>query len=347
MSADLSEGQGTLEPQWPYYGERARGMPYAWTGRLVKDKSVTQDFTINEHISDDGYADPDWGRQVYIGFIGGSPSLSQALAPYSNPYYYWLCSFLGHALLYDQSVNTALNTASVQFMGCSFSGTELRTGFTPWWWNMTGEWDTSYIGVYGNGNMHLRYYTAPADAATPEYVTGPTSEDVGVSCEFSAFAGDPYGHDVKYRFDWGDNSPYNETGWYSDGEIASLNHSWSSAGAYNVRIQAQCPNSGWSSWSSPHTILIGETYQLTMLAINQYSQPGYVPLYIDSEYVGTTGYTYTVFEGNHLIGVESPLYSGGYHVFACYYYDGGYNYDNPMTLSVTEDKTVYACYYTY
>ena len=84
-----------------------------------------------------------------------------------------------------------------------------------------------------------------------------------------------------------------------------------------------------------------------MLAINQYSEPGYVPLYIDSEYVGTTGYTYTVFEGNHLIGVESPLYGGGYHVFACYYYDGGYNYDNPMTLSVTEDKTVYACYYTY
>ena len=62
---------------------------------------------------------------------------------------------------------------------------------------------------------------------------------------------------------------------------------------------------------------------------------------------GTTGYTYTVTKGNHQIGVESPLYGGGYHVFYCYYYDGIYNYSNPMTLSVTEDKTVTACYYTY
>jgi len=96
-----------------------------------------------------------------------------------------------------------------------------------------------------------------------------------------------------------------------------------------------------------HFTYVGPTHQLTVLAVNQYGQPGYVPLYIDSHYVGTTGYTYTVTEGNHQIYVESPLFGGGYHVFACYYYDGIYNYSNPMTLSVTEDKTVTACYYTY
>jgi hypothetical protein len=85
-----------------------------------------------------------------------------------------------------------------------------------------------------------------------------------------------------------------------------------------------------------------------MLAVNQYSQPGYVPLYIDDHYVGTTGYTYTVTEGEHKIEVESPVYGGGsYSVFVAYYYDGDYDEDNPTTLSVTEDKTVYACYWTY
>jgi hypothetical protein len=348
-SADLDNGQGNLvyPPFPPPHDIRALGMPFAWTKRYVVDKSARQDFTIEEHISDNGYADPDWGRQVYIGFIGGSASLSQPLGPDDNPYYYWVCSFLGHAMYNDQSVIEALNTASVQFMGSWFSGTELCTGFTPYWWPLEGQWPTSYMAVYGNGNMHLSYYTAPADVATPQYVSGPEFADIDAPCEFSGFATNPYAHDVQYRFDWDDGSNYNETGWYSDGEVASVTHSWSSAGPYDVRIQARCPSSGWSNWSSPYTIYVGETYQLTMLAIDNYGQPGYVPLYIDNEYVGYTGETYTVYEGNHQIGVQSPIFDGHWHEFACYYIEGDYDYDNPMTLSVTEDKTVYACYYTY
>jgi len=90
-------------------------------------------------------------------------------------------------------------------------------------------------------------------------------------------------------------------------------------------------------------------HSLTVLAYNQYSEPGYVPLYIDSQYVGTTGYAYSVTDGNHQIYVESPLtdWYSYYHEFQYYYYDGNYNYNNPMTLSVTSDKTVTAYYYSY
>jgi len=86
-----------------------------------------------------------------------------------------------------------------------------------------------------------------------------------------------------------------------------------------------------------------------MLAINNYGQLGIVPLYIDDHYVGTTGDIYTVTEGEHEIYVLSPLNHGGgsYSVFACYYIEGDWDYDNPMTLTVTEDKTIYACYWTY
>jgi hypothetical protein len=90
------------------------------------------------------------------------------------------------------------------------------------------------------------------------------------------------------------------------------------------------------------------TCQLTVLAYNQYGS-GYVPLFIDDVYVGTTGYTYTVTAGNHEIYVASPLtdYYTYYHEFQYYYYDGTYNYNNPMTLSVTQTKQVTAYYYSY
>jgi hypothetical protein len=96
-----------------------------------------------------------------------------------------------------------------------------------------------------------------------------------------------------------------------------------------------------------HFIYVGPTHQLTVPAYNQYGY-GTVPLYIDDQYVGTTGYTYTVTEGNHQIYVASPLYYGlSCHVFQCYYYDGNYDYNNPTTVSVTSDKTITAYYYSY
>ncbi|MCZ2809403.1 MAG: hypothetical protein O2V44_08620, partial [Candidatus Bathyarchaeota archaeon] len=88
---------------------------------------------------------------------------------------------------------------------------------------------------------------------------------------------------------------------------------------------------------------------LTVEAYNQYGWPGYVPLWIDLKYVGTTGYTYHVTAGTHTIYVESPLYEPpyGYHVFEYYYYDGIINDDNPIGVAVTADKTVTAYYYSY
>jgi hypothetical protein len=65
--------------------------------------------------------------------------------------------------------------------------------------------------------------------------------------------------------------------------------------------------------------------------------------------VGTTPYTCQLTPGNYQICVEDPITDGFtyYHVFQYYYYDGTYNYNNPMTLSVTSDKTVTAYYYSW
>ncbi len=89
-------------------------------------------------------------------------------------------------------------------------------------------------------------------------------------------------------------------------------------------------------------------HSLTVLAYDQYQQ-GAVPYYVDDEYMGLTdGYSITVSDGNHKIEVDTPLYDYPYiHVF-CYYevFYGPTYYDNPVTLSITDDETIIAWYYT-
>ena len=89
-------------------------------------------------------------------------------------------------------------------------------------------------------------------------------------------------------------------------------------------------------------------HQVTVLATNQYSETGYVPLWIDDQFVGTTEYTYTMPQGYHAFCVASPItdWQTYYHVFNYYGYDSGYSYDNPLTLPVTEDETATAYYYS-
>ena len=350
LSADTTYGQGELPPQGGYPG-RARGMPFAWTRRLVMDKS-TPGFNIAQHISDDGYGDPDFGPQVYIGFPYGSASLMQHI-PYNygtHDYKYWVGYFFYYALYWDMSVNQALDQASLATWGVNFGNQDcqLRNGFTAYWWHANPEtMSGSTMAVYGNGNIHLKQYE-PDYVSTP-FVSGPELGNIGTSYQFSASSTDPYGHNIQYTFNWGDGSPQTVTGWYSPGATAYASHSWGSGGQFNVTARAQCDHGTWSGWSTPHGINIGnQPVLLTIYARNQFGQAGYVPLYLNGSYVGTTGYTYTVTAGTYQIYVESPLtdWYSYYHEFQYYQYNGIFNYNNPMTLWTPTDKTIYAIYYS-
>jgi hypothetical protein len=350
MSANTTlYGQGLKDDNWNPH-PRAFGMPFAWTHRTVANRN-TAGFTIAQNISDDGYNNPDWGFQVYIGFTYGSASLSQNI-PYDEgyPYNNWVVSFFDNALNHYKSVNDALDSASSQYFGSSFGTSDLQD-FTAYWWNPDGgaTQDGCKMAVYGNGNIQLKQFTPPADTPGTPSISGPTTGNPSTSYQFSAFAGDPYAHPVQYRFDWGDGTPYTTTYPQPDGVSANANHSWSSNGLYGVRVQARCAYSDWGSWSSPIYINIGNlTAQLSVYAYNQYGYPGYVPLYIDDNYVGTTGSTYTVLLGNRKIYVESPLYDGNYwHVFDHYVYGGYSHYANPLTIAVTGSTTLTAYYYSY
>jgi len=160
-------------------------------------------FDISDRISIDGYGDPDWGNQVYLGFVGGSASLEQSLPTATggtSSYNAWMQSFMGYAVITDRSVNQALDAASLDVLGSKFALSCLRNGFTPYWAGFAIPQPTSTLAVYGNGNVYLRNHES--HTISRPSVSGPTSGPVGtsVSLTFSA-SGDSLGHNVRYVVD--------------------------------------------------------------------------------------------------------------------------------------------------
>jgi hypothetical protein len=144
------------------YTDRARGMPYAWSHRLVIDKS-TLGFTTSYHMSDDGYADADDGDFCYIGFDMGSAALSQTVEGSGHIHCEWVAAFFYYALECDESVNDALDSASLGCYNDPFDETLLCDGFNaiwPMWNSTTNEWEfpsqQGKLKVYGNGDIYLK-----------------------------------------------------------------------------------------------------------------------------------------------------------------------------------------------
>jgi len=138
-----------------------RGMPYAWTHRMV-----TSNPDSNE-MSDDGYGDPDNGNFCYMGFPWGSASLSQTINGVGPIYANWVEKFFWYALIGDRSINEALDEASQEIYNDDFGDIDLANSFGAIWpmWNTTyyNQWDydpapNCKLVVYGNGDIHLYQY---------------------------------------------------------------------------------------------------------------------------------------------------------------------------------------------
>ncbi|MCW4043895.1 MAG: hypothetical protein NWE94_00055, partial [Candidatus Bathyarchaeota archaeon] len=195
------------------------GLPFAFTHRVVSSQYPP----TGTGMSFDGYSYPDSFPQCYIGFPEGSAALSQRIdynQQYgTGPYWYtWVNNFFYRALNFDISVKDALDIASNLAWQCNgFLASPLKgAGFTAVWpmdleppWgqfeNYTGTYST--LAVYGNGNIHLKNFQ-PSDIVTVPFVSGPTTGYASTSYQFSTASIDSYGHNIKYRFDWGDGSPY-------------------------------------------------------------------------------------------------------------------------------------------
>lgn len=109
----------------------AYGMPYAW-----------------HHTTPTSY-----GPDCFIGFENASMPLTQTSS--HNPsvdYEFYIKRFYVLALHNGYSVYNALNTASWNWFGCSYSNCELNTGYTAYWDAGNGP---GKMKIYGNDDIYL------------------------------------------------------------------------------------------------------------------------------------------------------------------------------------------------
>ena len=92
--------------------------------------------------------------------------------------------------------------------------------------------------------------------ATPPAPSGTSNGCINARHEFIASTTDPDEDSVCLRFHWGDGDTSAWSRWVASGKEATMSHSWTSAGAYEVRAQAKDRPGLESGWSEPLTVAI-------------------------------------------------------------------------------------------
>ena len=93
----------------------------------------------------------------------------------------------------------------------------------------------------------------------PDIPIGPKNGKPGETYSFKAKGLDFDGDNVKYAWDWGDESEIEYTDFYNSGEQVETMHSWDEKAEYNVKVKVIDTNGYESSWSDPLKISISKT----------------------------------------------------------------------------------------
>ena len=104
----------------------------------------------------------------------------------------------------------------------------------------------------------------------PETPNGSTEGKIGTEYTYTSSAIDPDGDQVKYYFNWGDET-CSLTDFVNSGEAASASHSWSQEGTYSIKVKAVDEYGAASEWSDPLSVtmprgrLLPDTFFMRLL----------------------------------------------------------------------------------
>ena len=323
------------------------GMPYAWTHELTTSTPTSN--PCYGYMSSNGYLYPDSGAYCYIGFPWGSASLTQegpehAIDPNYSTITYgdFICGFFYYALVAQDSVDQALNYASLMIWNQPFVDSYLANGFYAYW-PAPGPGESPSpctLAVYGNGNMYL--YNGP-DYMTPPLIG--CSDLGGLGVAVAASATDPCGYSLTYEYNYGDN-----TGW-----TTQTTHTYSSSGIYTVTVEA-ISSTGLTSQSST-TVTVGPTIAVVALDYDLAQWGNYCPLsanvWVDGNYAGTTTYAGDPLEillapGSHTFTFDNeiwdPYVAQEAYFYYTYDYNSGNSYNNGDSIPVTPNDVITAYY---
>ena len=110
--------------------------------------------------------------------------------------------------------------------------------------------------IWGNPDLTMGPVTIGNPPVTPSIPSGPTHGIIDMQYTFSSATTDPNGDQIYYLFSWGDGTQSDWLGPYTSGNTVSAQHSWSDAGAYEVRVKAKDVNQAESQFSDSLTITI-------------------------------------------------------------------------------------------
>ncbi len=169
----------------------------------------------------------------------------------------WTCTDAdGDDLTYTVRLGTTSPPPSVSTSqaGLSYDPASLDEGATYYWQIVASDGtDTTASPVWS-----FTVEAAPAETvSTPSTPAGPANPETDTSVEYvSSAAASSEGHDVEYRFDWGD-------GTYSDwtaavGGLGRADRTWPMAGTFEVKAQARCADHTGivSDWSNALTVTV-------------------------------------------------------------------------------------------
>lgn len=115
-------------------------------------------------------------------------------------------------------------------------------------------WNNPMIPELINGILTIEFNNPPEIPIQPD---GSTEGEVGVEYCYKTNTTDPEGHQVYYKWDFGDEV----TGWigpFESGKEVEECHKWSKAGTYDVKVKAKDICNSSSNWSKSLTVEITE-----------------------------------------------------------------------------------------
>ncbi len=93
----------------------------------------------------------------------------------------------------------------------------------------------------------------PYTPNSPFWISGGIANEI-LSC--GASTTDPDGDEIAYEFDWGDGSDLTLSDYYSSGDSANENHTYTARGTYEITVRAKDNENLTSEWSPPLTVNI-------------------------------------------------------------------------------------------
>ncbi len=96
----------------------------------------------------------------------------------------------------------------------------------------------------------------PSEPPNQPTISGPLSGIEGEELEYTFKSTDPEGEDIYYYIEWGDDNDSVWIGPYDSGNEATVTHTWTFEGNYEIRAQAKDIYDVKSNWSNPYPIRI-------------------------------------------------------------------------------------------